>query len=125
MVAQRSLAVWGGLALAIGLAAGGLAGCSVSDPKVTIGRDFPFARLVAIREGKSSKRQVEGILGKPYKVDKLGPRRERWRYYSREESVKRFLFIPLTTYVVEREVRLAFDGAFVESIDKQQSQYTE
>ncbi len=127
MVAQRRLAVWVGLALlgAAGLAAVGLTGCSVSDPKVTIGRDFPFARLVTIREGKSSKRQVEEILGKPYKVEQLGPRRERWRYYSREESVKRFLFIPLTTYVVEHEVRIAFDGTFVESIEKQQSQYTE
>ena len=100
--------------------------CSVSDPKVTIGRDFPFERLVAIHEGRTTKRQVEEILGMPYKEEKLGPRKLRWRYYSREESVKRALFfIPMTTYVTEREAVLTFEGAFVESLDKSHHQYTE
>jgi len=112
-------------ALAIG-ALVALTSCSVSDPKVTIGRAFPFERLVAIHEGRTTKRQVEEILGKPYKEEKLGPRKLRWRYYSREESVKRALFvIPMTTYVNEREAILIFDGAFVDTLEKSHRQFTE
>ena len=115
------------LAIALAVAAlVALTSCSVSDPKVTIGRDFPFERLVAIHEGRTTKRQVEEILGKPYKEEKLGPRKLRWRYYSREESVKRALFfIIMTTYVTEREAVLTFDGAFVDSLEKSHHQYTE
>lgn len=103
-----------------------LTSCSLSDPKVTIGRAFPFERLVAIHEGRTTKHQVEEILGPPYKQDKLGPRKERWRYYSREESVKRALFIiPMTTYVTVREAVLTFEGAFVELLEKSHHQYTE
>jgi outer membrane protein assembly factor BamE (lipoprotein component of BamABCDE complex) len=117
----------GTMALALlGSASPCLVACSVGDPQVTIGRQFPMERLVAVQKGKTSKRQVEELLGKPYKVDQLETRKERWRYYAREETVQRFAYlIPLKTFVTETEVVITFDGAFVDIIDKHKSQYTE
>ncbi len=114
------------LALAMLTWAGGMSACSTSDPKVTIGKKFHFERLSAIQEGRSTKRQVEELLGQPYKKEQLAPRREKWRYYYREEFSKTFaLFINMETYVTEKELIIIFDGAFVDSIKKNFTQFTE
>lgn len=117
-----------GIGMALTLVLGGfcLPGCFESDPKVTIGREFAIERMVAVQKGKSSKRQVQDLLGKAYKIEKLGPRKERWRYYSREEVIERVLgLIPTKTHVTVHEVYITFDGAFVGEIAKESNSYVE
>jgi outer membrane protein assembly factor BamE (lipoprotein component of BamABCDE complex) len=117
-----------GMTMGLALLSGGLSlsGCFESDPKVTIGREFAIERMVAVQKGKSSKRQVEDLLGKAYKVEKLGSRKERWRYYSREEVVERVLgLIPNKTYVTVHEVYITFDGTLVEGVAKESNSYIE
>ncbi len=128
MRGQRCLVCALGVAMAgvILLGLGSLPACSISDPKVTIGREFPIERMVAIKKSRTTKKQVTDLLGKPYKVEKLEGRKERWRYYSREESVQRvFFFIATKTFVNEHEAIINFDGAFVDSFKKESHNYTE
>ena len=128
MRGQRSLACALGIATAgvFLLGIGSLQACSVSDPEVTIGREFPIERMVAIRKGRTTQNQVEDLLGKPYKVVKLEGRKERWRYYSHEESVERFMFfISLKTFISEHEAIIDFDGVFVDSFKKESTNFTE
>ncbi len=100
--------------------------CSTSDPKVTLGKKFHFERLAAIQEGRTTKRQVEDLLGEPYKKQQLAPRREKWRYFYREEISKTFaLVLNMETFVTEKEVIILFDGAFVDSLEKNFNQFTE
>lgn len=123
-VLSAAMGVFGTLALLT--AVSGLSACSTSDPTITIGKKFHFERLSAIQEGRTTKRQVKELLGEPYKKEQLAPRREKWRYYYRQESSKTFaLFINMETYVTENELIIMFDGAFVDSIKKDFNQYTE
>ncbi len=111
-----------GLALA-GLL--GLAACTEGDPQVTVGRQFAMERTVAVKKG-SSKREVEDLLGPPWRVTRLDDRREQWRYYARVETPQRILLvIPDKTRIQELELTLVFEGNFVEIIDKSTTHYAE
>lgn len=114
---RRALYAW--LILGVLLAgAAGLPACTEGSARVAVGREFPMERVVAIRKG-SSKREVEDLLGPPWRVTQEEGRRERWRYYARIEKPQTILLvIPNGAEVTERELILVFEGNFVEIIDK-------
>jgi outer membrane protein assembly factor BamE (lipoprotein component of BamABCDE complex) len=89
-------------------------GCTMSEPRVTLGREFPYERLPGIRKGITTRQQVEELLGKPLRVDKISDEREMWRYFYRQETERRFAyFFREGMDVVEKEVNVYFDGPFV------------
>jgi len=103
----------------------GLSACTQGDPTVAVGREFPMERSVAVKKG-SSKREVEDLLGPPWRVTKLDERREQWRYYARIEVPQRILYvIPNRTDIKEQELTLIFVGNFVDIIDKNTNNYAE
>ncbi|MBN2494375.1 MAG: hypothetical protein JXR96_07295 [Deltaproteobacteria bacterium] len=101
-----------------------LAGCSVDDPEITSGRDFPFERAVALKKGNSTKKDAEDLLGPPFRKSKLSERVEAYRYFSKQVVVHRiFYFIPYRSDITEKELVLTFHGAFLEKIEKNVYQY--
>ena len=102
------------------------AGCFESDPEVTLGRDFPLERVPAIKRHTSSKKDVENLMGPPYRKETLPAGRAKWRYYMRKEQATYILwFIPSSTQVYETRMTLVFEGPVVESLEKSSTSFSE
>ena len=113
-------------ALLLVLAACFLTGCFESEPEVTLGRDFPLERVPAIKRHTSSKKDVENLMGPPYRKETLPAGRAKWRYYMRKEQATYILwFIPSGTHVTENRLTVVFDGPVVESIEKSSKTFSE
>jgi outer membrane protein assembly factor BamE (lipoprotein component of BamABCDE complex) len=113
-------------ALLLSLAAIYLAGCFEAEPQVILGRDFPMERVPAIKRHASNKKDVEDIMGPPYRKETLPASRSRWRYYMRKEQATRILWIfPSATHVTENRLEITFDGSLVESIEKSSKNFSE
>jgi hypothetical protein len=103
-----------------------LAGCFESEPEVTLGRDFPLERVPAIKRHTSTKKDVEKIMGPPYRKETLPAGREKWRYYMRKEQATRILWIiPSATVVTTNRLEITFDGPVVESLEKESKNFEE
>lgn len=104
----------------------GAAGCFEAEPRVTLGRDFPLERVPAIKRHLSTHKDVEGLMGPPYRKETLPGARSRWRYYMRREQATRILWIfPSATHVTENRLEITFDGPMVESISKSSKNFRE
>jgi len=102
------------------------AGCFESEPEVTLGRDFPMERIPAIKRHTTTKKDVEDILGPPYRKEVLPAGREKWRYYMRKEQATRILWIlPSATVVTINRLNIVFDGPVVESLEKESKNFKE
>jgi outer membrane protein assembly factor BamE (lipoprotein component of BamABCDE complex) len=102
------------------------AGCFEAEPEVTLGRDFPLERVPAIRRHTSSKKDVENLMGPPYRKETLPAGRENWRYYMRKEQATRILWIfPSGTHITENHLTITFDGPVVESLEKKSKNFKE
>lgn len=103
-----------------------VAGCFEAEPEVTVGRDFPMERVPAIKRHTSGKKDVEDIMGPPYRKETLPAGREKWRYYMRKEQSTRILWIiPSATHVTENYLNITFDGPVVESLEKESKNFEE
>lgn len=110
---------WIGLVLIVG-------GCFESEPEVTLGRDFPLERVPAIKRHTSTKKDVENIMGPPYRKEVLPAGREKWRYYMRKEQATYILWIlPSATVVTTNRLEITFDGPVVESLEKESKSFEE
>jgi hypothetical protein len=103
-----------------------LAACIDETPRITAGKDFPFERLVGIRRGISTEKDVRELMGEPYRKDQLSERRQLWRYYMKKEQKSAVLgFLPTGTHVTETELKIILDGGLVESVAKDSQAYRE
>lgn len=99
-------------------------GCSVEESRVAAGRAFPIARLVAIKRGVTTARDVRELLGKPFRIEKLDERKERWHYYMRKEQEEKFLWVITTSsHVTETRVTINLSDGLVESMRKEAQEY--
>jgi len=121
---ERVRSIW-----ALGVLAGMLClltACSEEDPKVTIGKEFPFARIGAIKRGVSTERDVLELLGEPLEKEEISDHEERWRYYMKKERRQMVLWvIPTKSLVTENEFIVLLDGSIVKSIEKDSQSYEE
>jgi hypothetical protein len=102
------------------------AGCFEAEPEVTLGRDFPMERVPAIKRHTSSKKDVENVMGPPWRKEVLPAGRERWRYYMRKEQATKILWIiPSATVVTVNTLNITFDGTVVESLEKESKNFEE
>lgn len=102
------------------------AGCFEAEPEVTLGRDFPLERVPAIKRHTSTKKDVETLMGPPYRKEVLPAGREKWRYYMRKEQATRILWIiPSATAVTINRLEIVFDGPVVESLEKESKNFKE
>jgi hypothetical protein len=104
----------------------GTAGCFEAEPQVTLGRDFPLQRIPAIKRHLSTHKDVEDVMGPPYRKETLPGNRTKWRYYMRKEQATRILWIfPSATHVTENRLEITFQGSLVESIKKSSKSFSE
>ena len=99
-------------------------GCTQDDSQIVAGRESPLGRVVALQKGKSTRKDVEDLLGPPFRKDKSGERKERWRYFMRKETVNRVFFIPYKKDNIQKELIVNFHGAFLDTYDKNIEFYT-
>ncbi|MBW2702813.1 MAG: outer membrane protein assembly factor BamE [Deltaproteobacteria bacterium] len=120
---SRRFVLWS-LAVSLIVVAWAGSGCSLDDPMIVTGREFPFERVVALQKGKSTRKDVEDLLGPPFKRDKISESKERWRYFMRKETVNRVFLIPYRTDVTQKELLITFHGNFMELMEKNHDFYT-
>ena len=102
------------------------AGCFEAEPEVVIGREFPLERVPAIRRHMSSKKDVEDIMGPPYRKETLPGRQTKWRYYMRKEQANYILWVfPSSIHITETRMEIVFDGSIVESLEKSSNNFSE
>ena len=102
-----------------------LASCDQEDPQNIIGKDFSMVRHVAIKQGVTTMKEVEGLLGRPFRVESRPNGKSRWHYYVRKESTTYMLGIfPSSTRVIEHRLDIVFDGPLVFSIDRESNSFT-
>ena len=98
--------------------------CSVEDARVAAGRAFPVSRLMVIKHGMTTARDVRDLLGEPSRVEKLDERKERWHYYMRKEQREKFLwFITTSTHVTETRVVINLADGLVDTMRKESHAY--
>lgn len=98
--------------------------CSVEDARVAAGRAFPVSRLMVIKHGVTTARDVRDLLGEPFRVEKLDERKERWHYYMRKEQRETFLwFITTSTHVIETRVVINLADGLVDTMRKEAHAY--
>jgi outer membrane protein assembly factor BamE (lipoprotein component of BamABCDE complex) len=103
-----------------------LSGCTEAEPQVTLGREFPMERIPAIKRGVSTKKDVEDLLGPPYRKETFPGDKIKWRYYMRKEQIKRVLFIiNVGSHITENRLDIFFQGPVVHSIDKESKNFNE
>jgi len=99
--------------------------CVDDTPRVTVGREFPIERVVALKRHSSSKKDVLELMGEPYKKETKAGRLKEWRYFFRKETKEAvFFFFEGETQVKEGELIIVFDGPLIESITKNLDTYT-
>jgi outer membrane protein assembly factor BamE (lipoprotein component of BamABCDE complex) len=99
--------------------------CVDDTPRVTVGREFPIERVVALKRHVSSKKDVLELMGEPYKKTTKSGRLKEWRYFFRKETKEAvFFFFEGETQVKEGELIIVFDGPLVESLTKNMDTYT-
>ena len=120
---KRGRSIWV-LAVLLGMLC--LTACVEEEPRVTIGKEFPFARTGAIKRGVSTERDVLDLLGEPFEKEVISDHEERWRYHMKKERRHMVLWvIPSKTLVTENEFIVYLDGSIVKSIEKDSQSYEE
>ena len=100
--------------------------CVDTKPRITVGKQFPIERAVAIKRHQSTTKDVKELLGEPYRKETRPGQIERWRYYCRTETQNAILlFIEGDVTVKEDELIITFDGKIVESIKRTSDTYNE
>jgi len=100
--------------------------CVDETPRVTVGKEFPIERSIAIKRHDSTTKDVLELLGEPYRETSGPGRLKRWRYYSRTVTKKAILFFfEGETQVKEDELIIVFDGTVVQSIKRSSDTYNE
>ncbi|MBW1808259.1 MAG: hypothetical protein JRJ87_08695 [Deltaproteobacteria bacterium] len=111
---------------AVFISSGLFTACVDDTPRVTVGREFPIERVVALKRHTSTTKDVLELMGEPYKKEDKSGRLKTWRYYFRKVTKEAiFFFFEGETQVKEGELIIVFDGPLIESITKSLDTYTQ